>query len=302
MKVSKKDLGWFLVMFLGVFWFIYRSIDSDIKGLKRFVLSVKLALIIIFSLSSPVDAKDSGFLPGADGFAPPPSRPAPSNSGYFGSKTTSSSSGAPKKDPNGNGTSQNPGMKKDSQATSHHHLFATSKKKNKQCSLKEEQKRKSRQAEKELKNKRGKRIKAIIAQKSDRRYFLGDAQARDKFLHAPDFGVKVPESFDLEHAKSLSYQDRLKYLRDRTVLPEETVREFQEALRDHVLEASTKEIEGTFGANREARNGTPKTNGTHLYNPITKNDVFFGPGNRLKSGWKTNQGQSRDIELKNNLT
>jgi hypothetical protein len=68
-------------------------------------------------------------------------------------------------------------MKKDSQATptSHDHLSATSKKKNKQCSLKDEQKKKSRQAENELKNKRGKRIKAIIAQKSDCRYFLGDA-------------------------------------------------------------------------------------------------------------------------------
>ena len=138
MKANKKTLGLFLVMFLGAFWFISRSVDSDIKGLKRFVLLVKLALIITFGLSSPTDAKDSGFLPGADGFTPPPSRSAPNNQGYFGSKTTSSSSGVPKKDPNGNGTSQNPAMKKDSQATptSHHDLSATSKKKNKQCSLK----------------------------------------------------------------------------------------------------------------------------------------------------------------------
>ena len=73
-------------------------------------------------------------------------------------------------------------------------------------------------------------------------------------------------------------------------------------MRDHVLQPSTKEIKGTFGANREARDGLPKTHGTHLYNPITKNDLFFGPSNRLKSGWKNNQGQSRDIEIKNNLT
>ena len=132
MKVNKKTLGLFLVMFLGVFWFIYRSRDSDLKGLKWFVLSVKLALIITLSLLSPADAKDSEFLPVADGFIPPLSKPAPNNQGYFGSKKTSSSigSGAPKKDPNGNGTSHNPAMKKDSQATptSHHHLSATSKK------------------------------------------------------------------------------------------------------------------------------------------------------------------------------
>ena len=73
-------------------------------------------------------------------------------------------------------------------------------------------------------------------------------------------------------------------------------------MRDHVLDPNTKEISGTFGANREARDGTPKTEGTHLYNPKTKNDLFFGPGNRLKSGWKTNQGQSKDIEINHNLT
>ena len=242
-------------------------------------------------------------MPGADAWSNKPSisRPLRRNYGLFDSKTTSSS-GAPKKDPNGNGTPQNPPMKKDSQPTPtfHQHLSQTSKKKNKQCSL--EDKQKSRQAEKELKDKRGKRIKAVIAQKSDHRYFLDDAKARDKFIHAEDFGVKMPESFDLEHAKSLSYQDRLKYLRDRTVLPEESVREFQEAMRDHVLEPNTKEIRGTFGANREARDGTPKTEGTHLYNPITKKDLFFGQGNRLKSGWKTNQGQSKDIEINHNLT
>jgi hypothetical protein len=67
MKVNKKTLGLVLVMFLGVFWFIPRSIDSDIKGLKRFVLSVKLALIITFGLSSPADAFMGGGAPGKGG-------------------------------------------------------------------------------------------------------------------------------------------------------------------------------------------------------------------------------------------
>jgi len=106
---------------------------------------------------------------------PPISIPLRRNYGLFDSKTSSSSSGAPKKDPNGNGTPQNPAMKKDSQPipTFYQHLSQISKKKNKQCSLEDEQK--SRQAEKELKDKHGKRIKAVIAQKSDRRYFLDDA-------------------------------------------------------------------------------------------------------------------------------
>jgi len=92
---------------------------------------------------------------------PPISIPLRRNYGLFDSKT-SSSSGAPKKDPNGNGTPQNPAMKKDSQPipTFYQHLSQISKKKNKQCSLEDEH---------------GKRIKAVIAQKSDRRYFLDDA-------------------------------------------------------------------------------------------------------------------------------
>lgn len=48
----------------------------------------------------------------------------------------------------------------------------------------------------------------------------------------------------------LSHKDRLKYLRDPKVLPEEIVREFQKALCEHVLQPSTKEIKKTFGANR----------------------------------------------------
>ena len=57
MKANKKILVLFLVMFLRAFWFISKSINSDIKGLKRFVLSVKLALIITFALSSPTTTK-----------------------------------------------------------------------------------------------------------------------------------------------------------------------------------------------------------------------------------------------------
>ena len=68
-------------------------------------------------------------------------------------------------------------MKKDSEPTPtfYQHLSQTPNKKNKQCSLEDE--KKSRQVEKELKDKRGKRIEAVIAEKSQSgtRYFLGDA-------------------------------------------------------------------------------------------------------------------------------
>jgi len=89
----------FFLILLTVFVVAYKN--SNVKGFRRFLISLKLAVILTFSLVSPADAKDNGFLTGADGFTPPLSRPAPNNYGYFGSKTTSSSSGAPKKGPNG---------------------------------------------------------------------------------------------------------------------------------------------------------------------------------------------------------
>jgi hypothetical protein len=46
----------------------------------------------------PTHPKDSGFLPGAEGFTLPLLRPVPKNYGQFGSKTTSSNNGDPKKD------------------------------------------------------------------------------------------------------------------------------------------------------------------------------------------------------------
>jgi hypothetical protein len=261
--------------------------------------------------------KDSGGIPSVEGYGVPslPSRPAPQKYGHFGSRTSTSNggSGAPKKDPNGGwGSSpQSPLIKKDSKSTPHHpHLPHKSIEKYEQCSLEKENQRqikeqnlkKSKEAERELAKRRGKRIPALIAIRGDIRYFFGDLQTRDKFTHAPDFGVKLPESFDLEYAKSLPYKERLKYLRDPNVLPEKSVRELQEAMRDHVLDPTTQEIRGTFGANREKKEGIPKSYGTHFWNKETGNVVFFGETNQLKSGWKTNRGQQYDIKTNKNLT
>jgi hypothetical protein len=132
MRLSRKSIflsGVFIVTLRSFFWPTYKS--SNLKGLKRFVVLFNIALILTFGSLSPADAKDSGFLLGTEAFTPPLYKPAPNNQGHFGSKTTSSSSRSPKKDPNGNGASQNPAMKEDSQATPtfHYHLSTTSKKK-----------------------------------------------------------------------------------------------------------------------------------------------------------------------------
>jgi len=64
-----------IIILLTIFVVLYKN--SDVKGFRR------------FTMLSPVNAKDNGFLLGAEAFTPPISRSAPKNSGYFGRKTTS---------------------------------------------------------------------------------------------------------------------------------------------------------------------------------------------------------------------
>jgi hypothetical protein len=105
MKLSQKSIfssGVLVIAFLGFFLSAYKY--SDLKGFKRLVVAFKIAIFLMVISLSPANAKDSGFLAGAEGFTPPPpplSRLAPNNPGYFGSKTASSS-GEPKKSPGNN--------------------------------------------------------------------------------------------------------------------------------------------------------------------------------------------------------
>jgi hypothetical protein len=50
MKVNKKTLGLFLVMFSGVFWFIFRSIDSvtSIRPHRKRILGWEFLKVKIF--------------------------------------------------------------------------------------------------------------------------------------------------------------------------------------------------------------------------------------------------------------
>lgn len=63
--MNKKThlISGFLIL-ITVFLVVYKN--SNVKGFRRFLISLKLAVIITFSLGSPADAKDNKFLPGAD--------------------------------------------------------------------------------------------------------------------------------------------------------------------------------------------------------------------------------------------
>lgn len=109
-KTRIRDIGLFFAIFLTIFWLIYRSNDSDLQKRQRFIRSVKISVIVSIAIlgmpSSAYPKKDSNFLPGAEGFTPPLSRPAPSNNRHFGSKPTIGMGGS---NPGSGGGSSNPG-------------------------------------------------------------------------------------------------------------------------------------------------------------------------------------------------
>ena len=67
MNKKSYTITFFLIL-IAIFVVAYKN--SDVKGFRRFLISFKLAVIITFGLLSPADAKDTGFLPGAEGFTP----------------------------------------------------------------------------------------------------------------------------------------------------------------------------------------------------------------------------------------
>lgn len=86
-----------IIIFMTIFVVLYKNLN--VKGFRRFLIAFKLAVIITLTVTPFANAKHNGFLPRAEGFTFPISRAVPNNSGYFVSKT-SSSSGSPKKSPN----------------------------------------------------------------------------------------------------------------------------------------------------------------------------------------------------------
>lgn len=48
--------------------------------------------------------------------------------------------------------------------------------------------------------------RVVFASRDGVDYFIQDQKAREKFYYAPDFGVPIPNSLDLDYAKTLSYK------------------------------------------------------------------------------------------------
>lgn len=138
--------------------------------------------------------------------------------------------------------------------------------------------------------------------KESYRFIVKQEQSRDKFYHAPDVKTKLPSTFDLEHAKKLPYKERLTYLRDRSVLPEEYNRQHGKDIRRHVLNPRTETIEETINANRYSKKPERIEERYHLYNPETKVTVFFSKTTRqYKTLMRLNRRKIEDLTENRNI-
>lgn len=124
-------------------------------------------------------------------------------------------------------------------------------------------------------------------------------------LNAPDFDVSLPANLELEYVESLSTKDRLEYLSDPNILPQECVSEYMKKLGEHFLDPITDIKAGTLGKNGESKGWGERITGTHAFNLITGNDVFFADNDDQHStfhtGMNLNEGQIYDLEDNDNI-
>ena len=74
---KRKNTVLFSILF--IFVFIYLGKNSNLRGTRRFFISLKIAWILMFGGLDPANAKDNTIIPGAHGFKPPISRRNPNN-------------------------------------------------------------------------------------------------------------------------------------------------------------------------------------------------------------------------------
>ncbi|MGK0326505.1 MAG: hypothetical protein ACJA2M_002996 [Polaribacter sp.] len=230
---QKKNTLLFSILL--IFIFLYVGNNSELRGTKRLFISLKIAWFIIFGGLDFANAKDNGIIPGVDGFTSSLSRPAPSNNRLFGSET--SSSGDPKKDPY-SGSEINPDSKANRPKSTNmeHHFYYQEKKSDDetedQCPLSEE----------------SNRIETGVT-KDGTFVDVSASQMRDKSHHMDDFidPEDIKGKFDIDYVKTLSYKDRLEYVRNKYNLADELVSQMQDEVLKFLTDDETISVPGFLG-------------------------------------------------------
>ena len=297
--------------------FISDSVESKSKII---IVVICLEMLLVFGNVEPAGAKDNWFLPGAEGFTAPISRPGQSSREYFDGKPAR---GASRQNSAGGGSGGNPNPSNGSDAGSCssnptpkaapevmiHGLGSPPKtKKQKALEKMERELKESIQEEDKINSQRKKQGKASITLiiKDSVRFFAPHDQLRDKYHHAPDLDSPIPGTLvDGELARLADpslYRERLETFRNKEVLPDAYVEQYGRDLRLHVLDPDTKIIKGTLGANCESNGGPTKIEGYHFYNDKTGFNGFFDRnGRRYRTGFEPNRSQKIDIKTNNNM-
>ena len=142
----------------------------------------------------------------------------------------------------------------------------------------------------------------LFLTRDDMPFFIDETTERKKIYHAPDFNVALPDDLNLDYVKSLSPKDRLEYLSDPDILPQKCVGEYMKKLSQHLMDPTTELKVGTLGKNGATKGWGEPIPGTHAFNSVTGNDVFFADdGFKFHTGMNLNDGQQIDLGNNNNI-
>ncbi len=235
--------------------------------------SIKIALISAIITLSPIraEAKSSG-LPGAEGFTPPThSRPANQNSGLF-NQPKSQNQNPGSDNPGGNGdngdNNSNPESKciENPKVNNMYDYLLQGPIHQSDTETESDWSEDSDWDEEDF-------LERLEVTASDGRIVgLRRDQLRDKAHHLDAFpNIKIPKTFDLAYVKGLDYRLRLRYVRDRSKLPERIISDMQMEASKFFRSTRTKAFSGSLGRN--------KIKGTIYINELTKTVAFVNDSN-----------------------
>jgi hypothetical protein len=255
-KINIVTLSLFSAIFLIGFIVSY-------KNSGRIRESIKIAIIWSIITLPPIsaEAKSNG-LPGVDGFIPPAhSRPANKGPGLFNQPKDQNQNQNPGSDkPGGNGNGSNGGGD-DNNSNSEPECIENRKPDNPYHYCHEPMHQSdSETIDSETESSWSEDsdwdeedfLKSLSVPASDGRIVeLEKKQFRDKAHHLDVFPqIKIPKTFDLRYVKSLDYKSRLKYVRDRSKLPEKTIFDMQMEASKFFRSTQTKAFSGSLGRNK----------------------------------------------------
>ena len=238
--------------------------------------------LIIILLVVNKEAESSGLPPGADGFTTPPaySRPLNKNSGLF-NKPKPQNPGPDKPGKNGGSSGDDDNSKSDlnfkpecSNPNTRYHYWHELMHQSDSDSNTESESNWSEDSDWqgssdcEDSDWQENFLKTLYVTVSDGRVIkLEKQQLRDKAHHLDVFpNIKIPKTFDIKYVKTLDYKSRLKYVRDRSKLPEKTIYDMQMEASKFFRSTQTKPFSGCLGRRKIA--------GTLYINERTKTVAF----------------------------